>query len=60
MYFQATAYNKNNDRFRFRFYNSNWADITNVAKKALDNVVANDKLHQKYGPWNFKNIDVCA
>ncbi len=56
--FRATAYNASGDTFQFTFKNPNWNGIDQAAKYALDGIVLSDKLHQSYGPWKFRNIDV--
>lgn len=60
MRFKATAYNENGDTFSFTFQNFNWNGIDEAARKALAAAVAADSTHQKYGPWNYRGIDVTA
>lgn len=56
--FKATAYNDQGFTFAFFFENENWYGIEEVAKTKLAEIVANDSLHQKNGPWLVRNIDV--
>jgi hypothetical protein len=58
--FRATAFNEKGFTFTFFFKNENWVGIEDTARLALDLLVEADPLHQKNGPWNFRNIDVSA
>lgn len=63
MKFRATAYNDLGMTFQFTFCNPNWNGIKEVARKTLDQVVSDNKLHQKYGPWDYiilRSVDVTA
>ena len=56
--FKATARNKDGLTFQFYFYHQNWCEIENAAKLKLNEIVNNDSLHKKFGPWKIENIDV--
>lgn len=58
--FQATAKNKDGYTFRVTFFSAWGEGIQADAQKAVDAAVAQDTLHQKFGPWNATNIDVTA
>jgi hypothetical protein len=55
--FRAQAFNDAGFTFVFFFSNCNWHSIEFVADEKLAEIIANDPLHQKNGPWYFRNID---
>lgn len=55
--YRAIAFNEKGFTFTFTFQNPNWMEIDIAAQNALDKVVANNPLHQKHGPWNYRNIN---
>ena len=57
-YYRAIAYNKDSMTFVFHFYHQNWNDINVKAAATLVNIIKDDPLHQKNGPWYIRNIDV--
>lgn len=60
MKFRATAYNESGLTFSFTFKNFNWNGVAEAARKALDEAIEADVMHQKYGPWDFRGVDVTA
>lgn len=58
--YRATAINDKGDTFRFVFMAFNWSGIDALASARLAEVVSEDALHQKNGPWRHQNIDLAA
>lgn len=58
--FRATATNGKGLTFQFSFRSANWCGIEEAARRALDEIVAADPLHQRNGPWTARGIDVGA
>ena len=56
--FRAIAFNEKNYTFVIHFNNFNWNGVKEAAEKRLAEVVANDPLHQKNGPWQIRNVDI--
>ncbi len=58
MDFHATAENEKGDTFMFFFSNQLRMTTEQAAQAKLDQLVAADELHQKYGPWHVESYDV--
>lgn len=56
--FHANAVNEAGDRWSFGFFHENWNGIQQAAEDAMAELVADNPLHQKYGPWKATRIDV--
>lgn len=59
--FKATAFNKDNLTFSFTFVAEGWgADLQEYARAKLDKLVDADEMHKRYGPWDFRGVDVAS